>query len=527
LLIAALSAALIATACGASSSKGASGSGSSGGGGGNGDLPAHDGSAIIKATTEDFKLMDPVRNIDPCNVHAVSAIYDRLIRTTQKGDQVPGLATSWQSKDPTTFELKLRQNVKFQDGTPFNAAAVVAHIKRAKTDPRSTLTGPLSFVQDVTAPDDFTVDFKLSSPRAGILTSLLTGYAGMVPSPTAVQRLGEDYGVHEAVGAGPWKPTAFVPSQTLTLRSWDGYWDTKHRAFAGIDYSRAGSGQGEQIIPQQITSGQLNYASVKDSQIAQVKASGAKYVASPSNQYAEIFIDPAKAPFDKLEVRQAFEYAIDRKALNQALTGGAGEPAFQPISPDSWAHNNSIDSMYSFDPQKAKDLLTKAGLGSGLHLKVAMIQHEYYQRMAEAVQDMLKQSNIFIDLVPVNASQINAVLYSSKQFPIAITAYAGNDDPGLTLEQKFASTGTNNPSHVKTAGLDEALAKGAAATNQDERAKAYQEAVKIVMENALSVPMFFNAGVTLFTPNVKNVEVGKTTCAQGDFLDSPFVYIGS
>ena len=208
--------ALVVAGCGSSSSGG--GGGGAAGGGGN-------VAGTLRATAEPIHVLDPVTDIDPCNTGPMSGIYDVLIRQKEDGSLSPGLATSWSLVNPTTFEFKLRQGVTFQDGTPFNAQAVADHIKRGQTDPRSTLVGSLSVIKSVKVVDDHTLDLTLSTPRGGIIASTFAGYAGMIPSPKAVEAAGSNYGVRSAVGAGPYKVGSFTPDQSVDLSAWSGYWD--------------------------------------------------------------------------------------------------------------------------------------------------------------------------------------------------------------------------------------------------------------------------------------------------------------
>jgi peptide/nickel transport system substrate-binding protein len=506
--------ALVVAGCGSSKGGAAASGGSQNSSGGSSNQ-----TATLRATAEPIHVLDPVTDIDSCNTGPMSGIYDVLIRQNADGTLSPGLATGWSLLNPTTFEFKLRQGVKFSDGTAFNAQAVADSIKRGQTDPLSTLVGSLSVIKSVKVVDDYTLDLNLSSPRGGILASIFAGYAGMIPSPTAVAAQGKDYGVHTAVGAGPYKVSSFTPDQATDLESWPGYWDSTNRKLAGIDFSIAGTGQGEQTIPSQIASGALDVGAVKDDQLPSVKGmSGVNYKATVSPQYAEIFVNYGVAPFNNLKVRQALEHSVDRPTLTKALTAGSGTVAYQPLNKNAAGYDSSLDSLYKYDPSKAKQLLADAGYPNGIHIKVGEITHSYYQQMAEALQSMLKSSNIFLDLVPIDGAQINNVLYVTKSTSAAVTAYAGNIDSGQTLELKFSSTGNNNPSHVSTPGLDEALAAGAADTDPTKRATAYQKASKIIMDNALSIPLFFNSGVTLYGPKVQGITTGSTTCHDGSYL---------
>ncbi|MBO0684669.1 MAG: hypothetical protein J2P45_16055, partial [Candidatus Dormibacteraeota bacterium] len=191
----ALAAGLLATACG----NGASNAGP----------PPHNNTLIYAAPGEPDSL-DPGAGISGFDQYYTKSIYDTLIRTDPKtmNPTVPDLATSWEfmGADKLTFRLHLRQNVQFQDGTPFNADAVKANFAHYTAD---GLYRDLAPVQSVTVVDDHTVDLNLSTPYAQ-LPAILAFRAGMMASPTALQQEGKDYGQHP-VGAGPFSFKSWTP----------------------------------------------------------------------------------------------------------------------------------------------------------------------------------------------------------------------------------------------------------------------------------------------------------------------------
>ncbi|HEX7096189.1 MAG TPA: ABC transporter substrate-binding protein [Acidimicrobiales bacterium] len=501
---------LIATACGDDGEAS----------GGAGDTAADQTDAGAADTSRRLRLvgtngpqhMDPVTGVTPCEAEPLRWVYDSLIRIMPDGSFAPGLAESWESPDPNTFVLHLRQGVKFQDGTDFNADAVRQHLERGRSDERSVLAGVLEPIESIETPDEHTVVLHLSEPRAGVLPTLFTDRAGMVPSPAAVADAGENYGANDAVGAGPYAYDSHVPSGDIHVTAWDGYWDAENRFFAGIDML----GAAEEFQVQRIESGELDYAAMKDAQLAEAEAGKARgtidFRLSPTTQYAEIYINWAKPPFDDVRVRQALEHAVDRELLVESLTDGSATVAWSPLPADSWAHDPAVEEMYPYDPQRARELLAEAGYPNGVQVTVGMIDNPYYSRLSQAVQDMVRESGFEFELEPVTGNEINNRLYELKDLPVAITAYRGQDDPGLTLENKFSSEGNSNPAGITAAGLDELLDKGAASIDQAERAEFYKQAERIIMEEALSVPLFHNGGLVSFVPELVGVERGYTTC---------------
>lgn len=486
-----------------------------------------DRTQVLDVQDTTMTVLDPVTEVNGTTLSTMSLIYDNLIRTTHRNQAVPGLAESWSSPDPQTFTMQLRKGVVFQDGTPFDGNAVAANIERGKTAERSALKGVLKPVETVdVSSDGLTVTLHLSTPSAGLMPGVFAGMAGLIPSPTAVAANPDKYGLDTAVGAGAFEVDEFAPVQTLNLVTWDGYWQPEQRLFAGVNVRTEKS---DQVVPGLVSQGQLDIGFAKDGQFEQLDGTpGIEYKATPTSQFTEMFVNYGVAPWNDPKVRQALQYAMDRPLLAEAMTSGKSEPASQPVPPSSWAFNPDLEGKYPHDPAKAKQLLADAGFPDGLKgIKVGNIDYDYYRPLAEAVQDMLKKSDIFIDLVPIPAAGIQQALYQDKSVSAAITAYSppSPTDPGQTLEAKFSTNGVNNPSHTTTPGVDEALARGAATTDQAVRATAYQEALGIVMDQALSIPLYYNAGITIFGPKVRNVVVGEQPSRAANWTSEPLVYL--
>jgi len=485
------------------------------------------GGRVIKTTAEAIHNLTPVTNIDDCNPNSLANIYDQLVRRMQTGKLVPGLATSWKAPNPSTFTMTLAPNVKFQDGTPFNSTAVAAGIKRDQTLPNSALKSVTSVISSIDTPNPTTVTLHLSSPVAGTMPSIFDGAAGEIPSPTAVAKYGTNYGVTTAVGAGPYQVTSFSANNTLSVTKFPGYWNKTAQKFGGITFVDMAQTTTTLDAPQ-VANGALTISGVKDANIAQVKGlSGVKYVASPTEQYAEIIFNSTQAPWNKLAVRQAVEYAINRQALVTALTTGLDKPAYQPLGPNAPGHTNSLDSLYSYNPSKAKKLLAQAGYKNGLPVQLGEIAYGYYERMSEAVQQMLNAVGFKVTLVPFAPTAVQTTLYTQKKFTAAITAFAP-PNPGTysVLYTSFDSQGAYNLAGTAPKGIDSGLAKAAATTNAKTQATQFKAVSKIIMKTALVAPIYFNDGITVYNPNMKNVVYGHTTCTQSNFLEKPYVSYG-
>jgi peptide/nickel transport system substrate-binding protein len=329
-----------------------------------------------------YGLTLPVSGIDPhVNANselgiALTSVYDTLVAQDTDGTFHPYLAESWSiSPDGREYTFKLRQDVTFHDGTPFNAGAVVRNLERV-VDPATQsqkavfLLGPFDHAEAV---DDYTVKIVLREPYAPLLDGLSQVYLGMA-SPAALDKWGDQYQLHQ-VGTGPFRFVEYRDRQSLTLERNDAYrWAPSIRTHEGpayldrIDflfYPDPATRLPALLSGQADVMGELP---VKDAeQISQ--APGGKIGASSYGLYpvavpglsVQFFQNTDLAPLDDLRVRQALLYASDRAALVSAVFGPTSPVASGPLSAVTRGADDSLGSLYAYDPEKASMLLAEAG----------------------------------------------------------------------------------------------------------------------------------------------------------------------
>jgi len=178
------------------------------------------GGTLRIAAIADVSSFDPPNSQANTDVMILYPLYDTLTRMDQATmEPLPGLARSWEFVDPTTLRFELETGVTFQDGTPFDAAAVEFSIERHRD---LSIYPELVNVEDVVVVDDDTVDFELSAPDASLI-NVLSERAGMIVSPTAVEEYGDDFGSHP-VGTGPYVIDDYRSGDRLVLKRFDDYW---------------------------------------------------------------------------------------------------------------------------------------------------------------------------------------------------------------------------------------------------------------------------------------------------------------
>ena len=183
------------------------------------------------ATAQSLKigLKAAVDNADPAQLYTPNRnvhlqVYEPLVAQDPQSHLLPGLATSWRSVDPTTWELKLRENVRFSDGTPFTAADVIFTIRRIQvSEGTRTYRIYTRDIAEMEAPDPHTLIIHTKAPAAGLPVNL-TAF-GIVSAKAAKDAVNEDFnGGRAAVGTGPYRWVRYLPGQSVTLERNPAWW---------------------------------------------------------------------------------------------------------------------------------------------------------------------------------------------------------------------------------------------------------------------------------------------------------------
>ncbi len=463
------------------------------------------------------------QSLDP---HAVTAVndfrilvnvYDGLVRFADGSLEVePSLAESWEiSEDGLTYTFKLREGVTFHDGTPFNAEAVKFNFERMLDEEHpfhDTGPFPLAFffsaVDEVTAVDDTTVEFKLNEPFAPFLSNLAYP-TGLIVSPAAVEASGKDYG-RNPVGTGAYKFEEWQGNQRVVVTRNEDYWD--------------GAPAPEAIVFRPITDANTRVAEMLsgglDIMVEVPPDSVAQFRDAPDFEVHEqagphvwfLILNMKEGPFAEKAVRQAANYAINKESLVTDVLQGTAEVAAGPTPPAfAWAYNEEVQP-YPYDPDKARELLEEAGYdgeeitfyvtegGSGMLDPVAM---------GTAIQADLAAvgMNVKIETYEWNTflGQVNPGLEGKAD--MAEMAWMTNDPdtlPFLTLRTAaFPSEGGFNSGYYSNVEVDELLNQARVSTEPEERATLYKQMQEIVHEDA---PWVFVANWVQGAVTTANVE---------------------
>jgi peptide/nickel transport system substrate-binding protein len=296
----------------------------------------------------------PVGNCPLLNQEALVR-YDETSKTV-----VASLATSW-TFDGTSATFKLRPSVNFQDGTPFNADAVVFNYRRVwdtTFDANKGVKFPLAATvpfKSVEKVDDMTVKVNFTTSRADTMV-LMTTYPAFIQSPTAVQKATPADYTFKPVGTGPYKVTSYQDAARMELDRNDAYWGTKGPAAKVVIVVK----QDAAALVSDLLSGAID-ASLSPAleQFDQIRNAGMTIQTSPALVFYGANFNVTKPPFDNVQMRQAAEYAIDKESIT-TLSKGAAKPMYGAIV-DSMREYNPDVQGYKYDVKKSGDMLTALG----------------------------------------------------------------------------------------------------------------------------------------------------------------------
>ncbi len=358
-----------------------------------------------------------------------------ILGQDESQNAIPYAASSWEYKDPTTFVLHLRTDVKFTDGTVFNADSVVYTYEWGKNPANQALW--ISFYKLVTATkiDNYTVQFKTDNPVNWL--SQLTNYGGSMLSKDSMDKWGADYTKHPS-GIGAFKVTDMVVGSSMwSVRSDDFFlkdeFGTQLPYFDGINVI---------VIPDQavrlaaLKAGQLDIVTPPWQDAAALKNDSRFTVYSgPSTTIWTVMLNNTVKPTDDVRVRKAISLAIDRQAIIDGLYFGFGRPCAALYPPELWYHNPALKPPVR-DLTQSKKLLVDAGYPNGFKMLMLCLNDPDTVARTQAIQAQLKEAGIDVTVEPMEPASAMA-RRNKKDWQAVNHNWTGITDPQVPLDGWF------------------------------------------------------------------------------------------
>jgi peptide/nickel transport system substrate-binding protein len=486
--------------------------------------------------------LDPAIISDGISQRVTNQIFDTLVRYRGSTTEIePGLAEKWEvSADGTVWTLHLRHNVKFHDGEPLDAGAVVWNLERwwRTSHPQhdnQVKAGQTfqhweaqfegfddkSLVAKVESTGSHTVRITLKRPQGPFLANLGIFPFG-IASPKAVERWGTEFGKHP-VGTGAFKFVEWRAQQEVVLEANPDYWGTKPKV--------------KRAVVRNIKDNSQRLAALKAGEIHGMEGLNPDDVAvvrndpslqlllRPTNNTGYIAFNFRVKEFRDRRVRQAFAHAINKQAIVKALYGGTGLVATQTQPPSLWGYNRDLKD-YEYSPAKAQELLKQAGFPGELseitwddgrkepltfwYMPRSRPYYPNPKEIGEAIVADLARAGLKAQL-QTNDWAVYLDRRKNGTFSLYMFGFwTDNGDPDNALCFFFCKPGLSREGFYANGQLGELLTRAQALTSQPDRATLYRHAEQLIHDDVARLFIANNEAALAFSRRVRGYVTNPT-----------------
>jgi peptide/nickel transport system substrate-binding protein len=459
----------------------------------------------------DVTAIDPhYHNLTP-NSNVAAHIFDYLVLRDERQRTIPGLAESWRTVDPLTWEFKLRHGVKFHDGSDFTAADVVASLERVPTVPNSPspFTVYTKQIKEMIVVDPYTIRFRTATPYP-LMPSDLTQVA--IVSKSASKSSTEDFNSGKAaIGTGPYRLVRYAKGDRIELARFDGYWGGKTPwekvtlRLLPSDAPRvaallAGDVQAIENVP---TSDAANLRNDKRVSLYRTVADRLIYLHMDSERDVSPFVTDrdgkplVRNPLKEARVRKAISKAINRQGLVERVMEGEAVATGQLLPEGFFGYTKSLKPE-PYDPDGAKRLLAEAGYPNGFGLTIHSPNNRYVNdaKVAQAVAQMLARIGIVTRVEAMPSATFFPQATEGKFSFILVGWSSGTGEASSPLKALIATPskekgfGTANRGHYSNVKVDLMLEDALVTVDDAKREALLQRATELAINDTAIVPLY-------------------------------------
>jgi peptide/nickel transport system substrate-binding protein len=427
---------------------------------------------IVISRPEEFQKMDAYDNFNLVNYSLFLHIFDFLVEMDESGKLVPSLADSWEtSKDGLSWTFKLKRGIKFHTGDPFTAKSVKFSLERLKNK-KLARSGWWSELDRVDTPDDYTAIVRTTAPVGPMLSNLMT--PTVMYSEKQAERDGPTF-YDKPIGTGPYRFVEWRKNEQFVMEVNPDYWKqplpkVKRVIYRPImeDFTRVAG----------LRSGELDIADTIPPDQVPVLQRDEKLTVLRTMAWDQLYLGLKcdQPPFDKVEGRQAINYAIDRKVLVDKILEG-GRPAAAIVPQGVLGYHEGL-KPYPFDPDKSKGLLAKSGFKQGAKLRFIAPEGWYpkIKEVTETIVSQLKVVGLDCNLTIMEGAAFTQAR-AAGSYNIYLTGGASWDPDQLAFQRIRNDV---FKSGYKNQQVFDLLLEGRTTVDQNKRAEAYKKAQEIL-----------------------------------------------
>lgn len=453
------------------------------------DTASNDGGTLVIARLSDAENLDH-HFMSTINAASVThgKIYEGLVGRDKNADLKPLLAEKWNQLDEKTWEFNLRKDVKFHDGTDFNADAVKTTFDRL-LDPNVASPRAVVFkmVKEVKVVDEYTIQFILSEPFSPLL-SILANHEGGIISPKTVEKYGKKI-IQEPNGTGPFVFESWTPGQEIAFGKNENYWGTK----ANVDKVVF------KVVPEETT--RISMLETGEAHIAEplsvtmmdtVEASSASKVYRSEGFGTEyIGFNVQKPPFNDVRIRKAVAHAVEMDSIIDGVYNNIGKKANSLLGSKVFGYHTDMKA-YEYNLNEAKKLLAEAGYPDGFETSIKTMDSKERVSLAEVLQSQLKgigiKLNIQVNEYGTFVEQVNKG--DSEMFILSWRNATGDADYNqYNLFHTNSHGASGNTFFYSNKEVDSLIDAARAEKDQEKRIELYAKSQELEMKDVVYIPV--------------------------------------
>jgi peptide/nickel transport system substrate-binding protein len=431
--------------------------------------------------------MDPIKDVVQTSLVVHFSVFDPLIGLSPEGQYIPALAEAWESVSPTTWRLKLRSGVQFTNGEPFNAEAVRFSLQ-AYRDGKGMQSPNYTNLTEVKVVDPQTVEITTSQPDSAFLSYLTT----MFPLPPKYyEQVGSDGFNAAPIGTGPYVFESWKKGDSIQLKANEQYWKGAP-AIKQVTFRYAPEASTRVAM---LLSGEVDIATdVPPSMVDQIKNSGAASVkTTPTHRRLFVEFNLKEPPFNDVRLRKAVVHAIDNESLAKNVLSGYGKATDSILPSLMPAHSpEGNGTPLKYDPAKARQLLTEAGMPNGFSFPFYYTVGRYLldREIAEAIIGQLGQVGIKAESKGLESGAFFAEL-TKQTMPgahmLTLGAYAPDEHRVFSVHH----TSRSLYQYMNDKRMDELVFAPLAEFDRAKRTQLYKQTEKYAVEDLIAQKSLF------------------------------------
>ncbi len=460
--------------------------------------------------------LDPRVGVDAPSERIDDLIFDSLVRRDEHFQLYPWLAESWETPDPRTYIFHLHRGVRFHNGQPLTARDVKWTFDSLLSGKiRTSKNGTFTAVDQIDAPDDYTVIFHLKEPMASLLWNVSEGAIGIVPYGS-----GEDFN-RNPIGSGPFRFVGAQPDKNVVVERNRDYWATPAK-LERVEFRVIPDTTTRALELRKRSADVVSNGLTPDMVLALQKDDGLEVLRGPGTIYAYLALNLRDPTLRDVRVRRALAYAIDLGPMIHYLWRDQARPAYSVLPPQHWAYDADV-AKYPYDPALARKLLDEAGYpennGVRFHLAMKTSTEESTRLLAAVLQQQLRAVGIMLDIRTFEFATFYSDITKGAYQLHSLRWVGGNLDPDIfeyVFSTKSFAPKRANRTFYSNPKVDELIEESRATLDQSQRKLLFDQIQQIVAEDLPYINLWYLDNVIVHTKRVRGI--GLNPAGNYDFL---------